>query len=888
MSLWSRIAYLLRGERLNREIDEELQAHLEEAIAQGRDPEEARRALGSVMRIREDIRDVKLVAFLDSLRADIVFGWRQLNKHRTASAASILSLALAIGAATAAFRLVDAVLLRRLPVAEPERLYFLAITSLDREGRPDYRNDFDYPTYRLYRELIADQADAMVIGSVNGRQEVQFGAGAGTERLHSQYLSGNVFPSFGLTPALGRLLTPSDDVKPGGHPVAVLGYHYWKRRFAGDPGIIGRTFLMGKDRLEIVGVAPRGFTGTAPGDMVDVFVPAMMNAEALDRPGWSWFQIWVRLKPGVSPERVRQPLEAAHIQKLRERLKNFASDAPREAIERHLGQKLALFSAVSGASPLQKEYQRPLFILGSLVALVLLIACANVANLMMAQATARAREMALRVSIGAGRRRLMQLMLVECAMIAAFASVLGNWFAEWSGPLVVSMLRMPEDPVRLVLETGWRELAFSFALALIVTLLFGLAAALHASSVQPVHALRGGAESRAARRPMKLLLSAQVAFCVTVLFVASLFLATFHRLSTRALGFSPHNVLAADVFAQRELPPEAWFQAVDELHSAPGVLSVAFSGWPLLSGNRWTGEVRLPGRAPESQGPYMLDVSPNYFATMGISLIAGRDLRPSDKQPDVNAAGEPVAGAGIVNEAFARTYFGDQNPVGRTVNLLKNKNVTAPMQIVGLVRDAVYYNLREPVRPTIYVIPTRPRRYGTLLVRTAADPQSLASTVRQEITRARPGLAVFQIQTQANFVRWKLVRERLLATLSLFFALVALVLAAIGVYGVLNYWVTRQRREIGIRMALGARPGHVVRSVTGDAAAIVCLGSLAGIAAGIAAGRAVEALLYGIKPTGLDAVAAPILTLAVVALIASMPPAVRAARMDPAQTLRSE
>jgi putative ABC transport system permease protein len=886
MSLWSRIGYLFRGEHLNREIDEELQAHIEEAIAQGRDPDEARRAFGSMMRIREDSRDVKVLTWLDSLRADVVFGWRQLSKHRTASAASILSLALAIGAATAAFCLVDAVLLRRLPVAEPERLYFLSITYVDREGRPDYRDDFDYPTYRRYRELIVDRAEPMVVGSVDRRQEVRFEGGV--ERLHRQYVSGNVFPSFGLTPALGRLLAPGDDVTPGAHPVAVLSYDYWTRRFARDPGIVGRTFLMGKHRMEIVGVAPRVFTGTVPGDMVDLFVPAMMNVEALDSHGWSWFQMWVRLQPGVSPEDVRQPLEAAHIRNLRERLKNFASDTPREAIERHLDQKLALLPAGRGASPLQKEYKRPLLILGLLVALVLLIACANVANLMMAQAAARAREMALRVSIGAGRRRLMQLVLVECAMIAAFASALGSGFAGWAAPLVVSMLRMPEDRVRLVLEAGWREAGFSFALALLVTLLFGLAAALRASSVRPVHALRGGDESRAARRPMKLLLSAQVAFCVTVLFVASLFLATFHRLSTRPLGFSPDNVLAVDVFAQGQLPPQAWFQAADELRSAPGVLSAAFAGWPLLSGNRWTGDVRLPGQAPEAQGPYMLNVSPNYFATMGISLIAGRDFHPSDKPPHLDATGQPVAGAGIVNEAFARAFFGGQNPVGRTVNLLQSKEQTAPLQIVGLVRNAVYYNLREPVRPTIYVVPMKPRQYGTLFVRTAAAGQSFASTVRQQISGARHGLTVFQIQPQANFVRSKLLRERLLAMLSLFFAVVALALAAIGVYGVLNYSVTRQRREIGIRMALGARPGHVVRRVTGDAAVVVCLGSSAGVAAGVAAGRVTEALLYDIKPTGLDAVAAPILTLTLVALIASVPPAVRAARVDPAQTLRSE
>ncbi len=886
MSLWSRVLNVLRGDRLNCEIDEELQSHIEEAIEQGRDPAEVRRAFGSRLRMREASRDIKLAAWLDSLRADLVFGWRQLHKQRTPSAASILSLALAIGAATAAFRLVDAVLLRPLPVAEPERLYFVATTYFDRDGRADYRDDFDYPTYRRYRELIVDRAEPMVVGSINNRQEVRF-EGAESERLRRQYLSGNVFPSFGLKPELGRLLTPSDDVTPGGHPVAVLSYDCWTRRFARDPKAIERTFQMGRYRLEIIGVAPRGFIGTEPGEIVDLFVPAMMNAEALDSHGWSWFRMWVRLRPGVSPEQVRQPLEAAHIQMLRDNLKNFASDTPHEAIERHLTQKLILLSAASGASDLQKDYQRPLLILGLLVALVLLIACANVANLMTAQAAARSREMALRVSIGAGRARLMQLVLIECAMIAAFASALGGVFAAWSAPLVVSMLRMPEDPVRLVLETGWRELAFSFALALLVTLLFGLAAAVRASAVQPAHALKGGEDSGAPHRPMKLLLSVQVAFCVTVLFVAGLFLATFHRLSTRPLGFSPDNLLAMDVSAQDQLPPEAWFEAADELRNAPGVLSAGASGWPLLSGNRWTGGVRVPGQRAEAQGPYMLEVSPNFFTVMGISLIAGRDFRWGDRQPGLKAPAEPAAGVGVVNEAFARIYFGGENPVGRSVDLLQKQDLAASLEIIGLVRNSVYYNLREPLRPMIFV-PMKERGHVTLLARTAVDPPSVAPALRQKISLARPDLRVVQIQPYSNFIRWRLVRERLLATLSLFFGVVALVLAAIGLYGVLHYAVTRRRREIGIRMALGARAGHVVRLVTAGAALVVCLGSLAGVAAGVVAGRLVEALLYEVKPTGLETMAAPILTLVLVALVASLPPALRAARVDPAETLRSE
>src|SRR2546422_2170918 len=418
MSWMRRLANLFRQRRLNDEIDEELASHIEEAIARGRSAEEARRAFGGTLRHREQSRDIKLLPWLDALAADVVFGWRQLNKHCVASTAAILSLALAIGATTAAFQLVDAVLLRTLPVAEPERLFFLATTFIDRDGQPDDHDDFDYPTFRQYRKTVADRADLMVVG-MSAPQDVAFGSGDETERLHRQYVSGNLFGVFGLQPALGRLLTPNDDLTPGAHPVAVLSYDYWTRRFAREPNVIGKTFRMGNDGFEIIGIAPKGFVGTEPGAVTDVFIPAMMRTEAINSPGWSWFRIWVHPKTGVSAEQIRQPLQAAFIHEHEERIKTFQSDTPKQIIDTYLNEKVLLFPAASGASDIQKEYRRPLLILAVVVALVLLVACANVGNLLTAQAAARTREMALRVSIGAGQWRLIQLVLVESALLAS-------------------------------------------------------------------------------------------------------------------------------------------------------------------------------------------------------------------------------------------------------------------------------------------------------------------------------------------------------------------------------------------------------------------------------------------------------------------------------------
>ncbi len=890
MSWIGRLRNQFRRGRITSDLDEELASHVEEAIARGRSAKEARRAFGGTLLQRERSRDLRLLPWLDALASDVGFGWRQLKKNRVVSAAAVLSLALAIGATTAAFRLVDAVLWRTLPVAAPQRLFFLAVTNvLDRDGRPDYEDAFDYPTFRKYRETIGDRADAMLIGG-SGREDDLLDSGEEPESIYQQYVSGNVFGVFGIQPALGRLLTPNDDLTPGSHAVTVLSYDYWTRRFGRDPKVLGRTLHIGDDGFQIVGVAANGFTGTQPGVVTDVFIPSMMHRALKSpdgSPGWSWFQIWVRPKQGVTPEQIRQPLQAALLREHQERVRTFQSDTPKQTIDAYLSQSVALFPAGSGASGLQKNYRRPMLILGALVALVLLIACANVGNLLTAQATTRAREMALRVSIGAGRGRLIQLVLVESALLAIAASALGTLFARWSAPLVVSMLAPPDDPVRLVLDADWRAVGFGVALTVLVTFLFGLAPALRASSVKPMHALKGGENPHTRRRLMNWLVAAQMAFCVLVLFVAGIFIATFERLSNRPLGFSPKGLLLLETDFSVKQPQVVQAQVVDRLRQIPGVQAVALSNWGLLTGNRWIGTVRVPGRPVEVLSPYFLGVLPGFFDTMRIGLLAGRDFRLGDGAPHLEAQNQPVAGVGIVNEAFARTYFDGQNPVGKLVDVRQGKDVSARMEIVGYVRDASYQSLREPFHPTVY-LPQGEQSQGTFIVRTTGDPLQLASVLRQEITQARSDFHVRSLDTQDSFVRRQLIRERLLATLSMFFGIVALALAAIGLYGVLNYSVVQQRREIGIRLALGASSPHVVRRVTAGILGMVFLGLAVGVTGGVAGGRFLESLLFEVRMTDLSMVAIPVLTLLGAVVLAALPPAIRAARIDPAQTLRNE
>jgi len=728
----------------------------------------------------------------------------------------------------------------------------------------------------------------MVVGHAT-RQDATFGTVEGAEPFFRQYVSGNVFGVFGLQPAIGRLLTPNDDITPGGHPVAVLSHDYWTRRFGRDPKIVGQSFRYSNVRYEIVGVAPKGFIGTEPGFITDVFIPAMMNAQAINSHGWMWFRTWVRPKPGVGTEQIRQPLQAALINEHRENVKNFRSDTPKSEIDQYLNESILIFPAASGASGVQKNYRRPLLILACLVALVLLVACANVGNLLAAQAVARAREMALRVSIGAGRWRLIQLVLVESALLAVLASAAGALFSWWSAPLVVSMLAPPENPVRLVLGADWRSLAFGVSLTVLVALGFGLAPALRASSVKPSSALKGGEDSLSRRGVMNSLIAFQVALSVLVLFVAGLFVTTFQRLSNHPLGFAHERVLAMEAFSSgKKQPPAIWMQVAERMRQTPGVESVAFSGWPLLTGNNWTSTVRVPNRAAEPRSPYFLEVSQGFFETMGIGLVDGRDFRPGDTSPaTIFEQAHPVAGVGIVNEAFARTYFDSQNPVGRSAQVSQGKFPAAQMQIVGYVRDAAYSLLREPVRPTVYV-PIQEKDGAAFVIRTAGDPRAMPPALRSALQEARPDFRFGNISFQSALVRRQMIRERLLATLSFFFGVVALVLAVIGLYGVLNYSVIQQRREIGIRMALGARSADVVRRITTGMLVMVSLGSAIGLAGGLASARFVEALLFEVKATDLGMVVVPLLTLLGAAVLASLPPALRAVRIDPARTLRSE
>ena len=891
MSLWSRIANVFRRDSLNRDIEEELQSHLAEAIAEGRDPVEARRALGPWLHHREKSRDIRLIPWLESLYADSVFGWRQIVKRKTTSAAAILSLALAIGACLTAFRLMDAMLWRPLPISAPERLCVFSrhlkvpagsdlvppevLKAYAPDGKVMIFDQFEYPLFRQMRAAVKGQANLFAVSGVD-RIDLTYGADEETEKAYQQYVSGWMFHSFGTRPALGRVFAESDDLTPGACPYAVLSYEYWKRRFAEDPAVLGRTFRIGKEVYQIIGVAEGPFAGTEPGRTTDIFLPTMMmKNNATVRSDYQWLRIFAQLGTGVTPALIGQELQPTFQAFVEERAKVSVGSPAMAALMRQ--QQLVVNAAPAGVSGLQKEYGPALFALGVLVMLVLLISCANIANLMTAQATARRREMALRVSIGAGRWRLLQLVVVECAWLAFFAAGIGAGFAWWATPLVADMIGTPDNPVRLILPSDWRVLGFGVAMALGCAILFGVAPALRASAVKPLSALKGG-DPHTRQRLMRLLVAAQVAFCVLVLFVAGLFIATANRLSHQRTGFSAERLLTLETVTPEPLPDVLWSQVAERLRTVPGVEASAICEWPLMTGGSWSGFISVNGAAPSPVDSYFLSVSPGWRAMMKIPLLLGRDFRADDTQP----------GSALVNEAFVRQYFVTGSPVGRSFDVV-DEGQRVHYQIVGVVGDARYRDMREPLRPTAYFSLKGNYSRATFLIRTSsANPLTTASALRAAVPGARPGFRVSNIRTQTALIEQHTARERLLSILALFFGVVALSLAGVGLYGVLDYSVLEQQREIGIRMAIGAKSAAIAQGLVLRLFALVLTGSLIGIILGLVAARFIETLLFEVKATDFDVLALPTVTIFAVALLAALPPVVRAVRIDPAAMLRLE
>jgi predicted permease len=901
MSWLSRLMNAFRPDRLDSDLEEELRFHLEaraeEAVRGGMNPQEAAREarlrLGNQLHTRETSRDARLLPWLESLFKDARFGFRMLRKDSAVTAAALASLALAIGASLAAFALVDALLLRPLPVYQPERL--IQLTTLD-ERDPHENQTFNYPLFERCRQATRGQLDLFGMTNQFPEPVVFAKSGGREEKVRLQYASGNALPSLGIRPALGRLLTNSDDLHPGAHPVAVLSYNFWMRRFGGDLSVLGRWFSVGTMQFQIVGVTEKGFTGIEPGKGTDLWVPIMMvsNAADLSDSDTYWFGVLGRLKAGVTPQAVRPALQAVYTNFLREQAAGFRADESRTVVDRFLRGQLHVLPAPNGPSRLRETFARPLWILAVVAGLLLLIACSNLANLFTARALAREREMALRISIGAGRGRLIRQLLVEGALLAGAASVLAAAFAAIAAPSIVSLLSKSDGPVYLDLHPDWRMVAFLLLASAAATLLFALLPALRASGVSPHEALKSGGKQsvRGLLRPM---LAAQIAFSFVVMFVSGLLLLSFRQLTHVDLGFDRSGPVLIDVgpldtshFRAMYKPDAriAALQLLDRIRELPGVRNAALLEFAFFSGSTMAENIRIPGRPPGDEGVYGVPVSPGFLETMGVRLLEGRSFTPSDvtSPPDQpETAGRPSAV--LVNQAFARRFYPGQDPVGkRFVEARGDRDL--PRDIIGVVRDVRLQSVRDPAPPTVFV-PLRGLN-GTLAVRADGDPWKVAPLVRRQIDSFGHSVRSGDVTLQSTLVDDALVRERLLALLAGFFALAAVALAGVGLYGVLSYSVVRRTKEIGIRMALGARQSSVVRLVVREIAAVAAIGLAAGLALGRLLARPVESLLYEVKPGGFWSLALPLALLLAAAALAALRPVCRAAKVEPSVALRNE
>jgi predicted permease len=879
MSMWSRVRNVFRP-GVTDDVDEELRLHLEEAIASGRDPDEVRRALGSTLRLREESRDARVIVWLDAIRADVIFATRQIQRHAIASIAAVLSLGLALGACTAAFRVADALLWRPLPIAHPDRLHVMSLVGTDPSGRVGRGYSWAYPQFALMRDAVAPDA-LLLAASQTQPLDVLYDATGATERVTAQFVSGTLFPTFGLTPAVGRLLTPSDDMT-GEPPRAVLSGDYWRARFGADPSAVGRLIDTGRGAAMIVGVVDGPFSGTEPGTPVDVFLPTSFHPNVA-RDDSTWLRVFVELPPGAAVAPVRDRARAVWRAYEAERLRRTA-DMPSVAIDQVLNLQFDITASPGGSSRVSSNYALPLAALGVMVALVMLIASGNVANLRSAQATSRRREMALRASIGAGRARLVQLVVVEGAVVAAAAVAIGAVFAAWAAPFVVSHVNPPENPARLWLPLDGRVTAFGVLLAVAVTGISSLGPALAVSRITPLSAVRGATNRHTSRPIARALIGAQVAFCAFVLVLAGLSVTTFQRLAQRPLGFSPENVTVLNVSAASRQPGAAWTRLRDAIAQLPGSEAAALAGWPMLQGSSWNGFVSVDGASVTPVLGEFLNVSPEFMETMKIGLVAGRALTSFDRTP----------GQAIVNETFVRVFLGGV-PSAAAIERRFAKGDES-FTIVGVMRDAVYRDVHAEVSPLAFVPFARTAvgagawqlTTATLVIRWAPGTRNTVADWPQTVRSIAPEFRVTSVRTQQSVVDAQMVRERLLALLAAFFGVVALALTGIGLYGLLHFAVVQRRREIGIRRAIGATAARIVTGLSAELAGTIAAGLAAGLAAGYAGARALDGLFYGVRPGDVYAFVLPAALMIGTALVAGITPAMRALRIHPVEVLRAD
>jgi predicted permease len=864
------------------------------------------------------------------LTRDLRYAWRGLVRSPLFTLVALVSIALGIGANTAIFTLVDEVLLRMLPVKDPEQLV-LFNGARNHYGSNSGGNMLSFPMYEDFRDNFVDRAGAPALPRVSqpvpnpapaapifsgmfARRPVAMNVGVNgqTERVPGELVSGTYFQVLGVRAALGRVILPDDDKTRADGFVAVLSCDYWRNRFGSDPSVLGRRVTINNYPFTIIGVSQAGFDGLDIGAVASVRVPITLKAQMT--PNWDdidnrrsrWANVFGRLQPGVSRQQalgVLQPFFHGLLQQ-EVQMPPF-SNTTSYTREQFLKGQVDLLPAAQGRSPIRQQLSEPLRLLFAIVGGVLLIACANVASLLIARAAARQKEIAVRLALGASRARIVGQLLVESVMLAGAGGVLGLAIAAWTTRFLIGFLPSTGTPHVIAGSIDNRILAFNFALSLVTGVLFGLVPALRSTrpSLAPtlkdqVGAVAGGASGVRLR---KALVVAQVTVSMLLLVGAGLFIRSLRNLKLVDLGLKTDNLIAFNVSPTLSgyTPVRAKTfdkQLLERASALPGVSSAAFAQIGLLEGNEWDSSISVEGYEPkpgENMNPYCNAVSPGYFKTMGMALVAGRDFDERDARyetvvPQPNTP--PSYKVAIVNESYAKHYFGDRSPIGRHIGFGINPGTNTPIEIIGVVKDAKYTGVRDDIPRQVFFAFLEGDFAGSavIYVRTAIRPEAAFGSIRETMRRLDPNIPMFNARTMEAQLDQSLLNDRLVATLSTAFGILATMLAVIGLYGVMAFTVARRTREIGVRMALGAVHGDVIWLVMREVFVLVGTGLALGLLAAAGAARAISSQLYGVAAgdPGTMIVAATLLL--AVALIAGYVPARRATRVNPVLALRYE
>ena len=855
-------------------------------------------------------RYLTFVGWLDTVFRDLKYTYRTLARAPGFTAVAVLTLALGIGANTAIFSLLDQVLLRLLPVKDPQQLVLLTMKGRH-YGSNWGGNAISHPMFRDFRDHNEVFSDMFCRFPTSA----SLSFGQQSERVFVELVSGTYFSTLGVVPAMGRILTPEDDVVPSGHPFVVLNYNFWKTRFAGDPQVVGRALNLNNYKMTVVGVAQAGFDGVELGFSPKIFIPIMMQPQIvvgnpedmLKTRRTRWVNTFGRLKPGISQQQAKaalQPFMHSMLEmEVQQKEFNRASKYDRDEF---LKCSIDVLPGSQGRSYTRRQLTTPLWVLMATTGVVLLIACANLANLMLVRGSGRVKEIAVRLAMGATRPRIIGQLLIESLSLSVLGGITGLAVAFWADRALMKIY-LPSDSGGMNISSApdLRILLFNLAVTVLTGIIFGLVPALQTTKPNIAGTLKDQAGAVVGgggnHRLRKGLVVVQVTLSLLLLVGAGLFVRSLANLRNLGPGFSPERLVAFQIDPSLNgFTPERlrifYPQLSDALSSIPGVRSVGLASMRILEDNEWDSGMSVEGFTPakpdEHAQPYMNAIGPNYFATLGVPIIEGRDFTINDRHivkhgpEEWNWAPTTV----MINEKFAQKYFAGRNPIGLHLGFGTDPGTPTDMEVIGVVKDFKYTNLRDEIPVQAYIPYLGDRFLGgmTIYVRTTGDANQLMSTVRSTVRDMDPNVPIYAMRTTEVTINESLSTERMIASLSAVFGFLATLLAVIGLYGVMAYTVAQRTREVGIRIALGAPRGKVIWLVMREVLLLVAIGVIAGVTASVALTRVVQSQLFGLTPHDPLTLGLATAVLAVVACAAGYIPALRASRLDPMVALRYE